>query len=299
MVKVAKTIKIDTSHEEWLRSNRINFSDWVRNKLNEEMDQKLEKKIENKVKAIILAAGKDSALFPLTDMIPKTMLDVKGKTILQRQIEMLRASGIQDIAVVRGYKKEQINYSNLVYFDNNDYENTGSLISLFHAIDFMDSECIILYGDLIFNKEIIEELVSSTEGNVIVVDRGWKKHYQESMEKHQLLPELTALKDTGQNIEVLTAGVGLQVTESTTEFIGLTKFSLGACSILKTLYENIYSVDPNTKFHQAKQIRNASLVDFIQELISQGETISAMEIWRSWIDVDTFEDYRNAWKLTN
>ncbi len=299
MTKVAKTIKITIQHEDWLKSNQINFSEWIRKKLDEEIENINKKVLPKKFKAIILAAGKDPLLFPLTEDIPKTMLNVKGKTILQRQIEMLRMFGIQDIAVVRGYKKEQISYPNLVYFDNDDYEKTGSLVSLFHAKDFMDCDCIIIYGDLLFNKEVLKKLISAQADNILVVDRGWKKHYQESQEKHPFLPELTALFDQGKNVAVRTAGVGLPETESTTEFIGLSKISLNACSILNNLYENVYSVNHNKRFHHAKRIHEASLIDFFQELINQGEKISALEIWRNWIDVDTFEDYRKAWKFIN
>ena len=297
MIKVAKTIKINTSHEEWLKSNQINFSDWVRNKLDEAIDQKNKRTIPNKLKAIILAAGKDPSLFPLTAEIPKTMLDVKGKTILQRQIEMLRMVGIQDIAIVRGYKKHQINYPNTIYFDNDNYEITGSLDSLLLAREFMDCDCIVLYGDILFSIDILKNLVSENTTTVMVVDRGWQKHYQESQEEHPSKPELTAAFDRGKHTEVHNVGLGLPETDLTSEFIGLAKLSIRACSMLREFYDNVYIKNPNKKFHQSKRIREASIIGFFQELIDQGEKVTALEIWRNWIDVDSFEDYRKAWKF--
>src|SRR5581483_4632086 len=59
-------------------------------------------------RAVILAAGFDPQLLPLVQDRPKTMLDVKGRTILERQVRALRAAGITDVTVVRGYKKEQV-----------------------------------------------------------------------------------------------------------------------------------------------------------------------------------------------
>src|SRR6266508_2020568 len=59
-------------------------------------------------KAVIIAAGSGKSLLPLTEDRPKCMLDIKGRTILERQIETLRACGVQDIVVVRGYKKEVV-----------------------------------------------------------------------------------------------------------------------------------------------------------------------------------------------
>ncbi|MBC8456378.1 MAG: phosphocholine cytidylyltransferase family protein [Deltaproteobacteria bacterium] len=297
MTKIPKTIKISIRHEEWLKSQRINFSEWIRNKLDDEIDQQLQTVDKNKFKSVILAAGKDTNLFPLTEDIPKTLLDIKGKPILQRQIEMLKKVGIDDIAVVRGYKKHKINFPNLIYFDNDDYENTGILASLFFAREFMDRDTIVLYGDILFEIKILKKLLEAQHDNILVVDRGWEKRYQESQENHPFPPELTILSNKGQGIEIKSVGEDASDTVSTSEFIGLAKLSTKACSILRDLYQDVYCPDPFKEFHQAKQIRTASFIDFIQELINLGERISALEIWRDWIEVDTFEDYRLAWKL--
>ena len=297
MTKIPKTIKISIRHEEWLKSQRINFSEWIRNKLDDEIDQQLQTVDKNKFKSVILAAGKDTNLFPLTEDIPKTLLDIKGKPILQRQIEMLKKVGIDDIAVVRGYKKHKINFPNLIYFDNDDYENTGILASLFFAREFMDRDTIVLYGDILFEIKILKKLLEAQHDNILVVDRGWEKRYQESQENHPFPPELTILSNKGQGIEIKSVGEDVSDTVSTSEFIGLAKLSTKACSILRDLYQDVYCPDPFKEFHQAKQIRTASFIDFIQELINLGERISALEIWRDWIEVDTFEDYRLAWKL--
>ena len=297
MTKIPKTIKISIRHEEWLKSQRINFSEWIRNKLDDEIDQQLQTVDKNKFKSVILAAGKDTNLFPLTEDIPKTLLDIKGKPILQRQIEMLKKVGIDDIAVVRGYKKHKINFPNLIYFDNDDYENTGILASLFFAREFMDRDTIVLYGDILFEIKILKKLLEAQHDNILVVDRGWEKRYQESQENHPFPPELTILSNKGQGIEIKSVGEDVSDTVSTSEFIGLAKLSIKACSILRDLYQDVYYPDPYKEFHQAKQMLTASFIDFIQELINLGETISALEIWRDWIEVDTFEDYRLAWKL--
>lgn len=297
MTKISKTIKISLQHEEWLKSKNINFSEWIRTKLDDEIRQKLVTGEGEKLKAVILAAGKDKNLFPLTEDIPKTLLDIKGKTILERQIEMLKSVGIHDIAVVRGYKKECIDFPNLRYYDNDNYESTGILASLLIATEFMDVDTIVLYGDILFGTEILKKLIETQDNTTLVVDRGWKKRYQVGQEDHPYPPELTTISEQGQEIEIKSVSAGFPETNSTSEFIGLARLSISACSILRDIYKNIYCVDQDMKFHEAKYIRKASFVDFIQELLNQGEKIYALEIWRTWIDIDTFEDYRNAWKL--
>ncbi|MBC8472772.1 MAG: phosphocholine cytidylyltransferase family protein [Planctomycetes bacterium] len=263
--------------------------------MNEEISQTLGTSDKKKFKAVILAAGKDEDLFPLTEDIPKTLLDVKGKIILERQIDMLRSVGINDIAVVRGYKKDKINFPNLKYFDNDEYDNTGSLASLFSSREFMDTDTIVLYSDILFEIETLKRLIESKGNTTLVVDRGWKKHYQDSLEGHSLPPELTTLSEETANINAV--GVGLPETDLTSEFIGLARLSANACLILSDVYKNIYCKDKKQDFHSAECIQNASFVDFIQELINRDEEVTALEIWRSWIDIDTFEDYRNSWKL--
>jgi phosphoenolpyruvate phosphomutase len=297
MTKIPKTIKISIHHEEWLKSKKINFSEWIRDKLDEEIAHETQRGNKDKFKAVILAAGKDTNLFPLTEDIPKTLLDIKGKSILERQIEMLKRVGISEIAVVRGYKKEKINIPNLQFYDNDDYETTGTLVSLFHAREFMDRDTVILYGDILIETEVIIKLLDSPNKTTLVVDRGWEKRYKESHEIHPFPPELTTLSDKGEEIEINSIGVDFPETTPTSEFIGLAKLSGRASSILGDLYKDIYSADKNKKFHHAKHISEASFVDFIQELIDRQEKVSALEIWRNWIEVDTFEDYRFAWKL--
>jgi len=62
------------------------------------------------MKAIILAAGKSVRLGNLTSDKPKGMLDFMGKSLLEHQILMYRSVNINDIIIIRGYKKEKITY---------------------------------------------------------------------------------------------------------------------------------------------------------------------------------------------
>ena len=64
----------------------------------------------NNTKALIVAAGLGSRLKKHTENLPKCMLDFGGKTLLQRQLEAYKKNSIKDIAVIKGYKKEKINY---------------------------------------------------------------------------------------------------------------------------------------------------------------------------------------------
>ena len=110
------------------------------------------------MKAIIIAAGLGIRLNPLTNGKPKCMLEIKGKTILQHQLDALHANGIADISVIKGYKKEAISYPCLRYYINDNYRNNNTLNSLFYAEEEMDDEFIVCYSDILFGKNIMRQL---------------------------------------------------------------------------------------------------------------------------------------------
>ena len=70
------------------------------------------------MRAIILAAGSGSRLGQHTLDIPKALVDINGKSILERQISLLKKQGVDEISVVTGYKKEKHVLSNVEYFFN-------------------------------------------------------------------------------------------------------------------------------------------------------------------------------------
>ena len=65
------------------------------------------------MKAIIIAAGVGSRLGELTKDIPKPLIDVNGKSILQRQIEIYRKFGVDDIIIIHGLDKDKFNFENV------------------------------------------------------------------------------------------------------------------------------------------------------------------------------------------
>jgi hypothetical protein len=83
------------------------------------------------VKVIIIAAGLGSRLNKYTEALPKCMLKFGNKTLLEIQLNIHRELGINDISVVRGYKKEKINYEGINYYENTDYQNNNILNSLY------------------------------------------------------------------------------------------------------------------------------------------------------------------------
>jgi len=292
MTLTSKTIKISIEHEKWLESHpEINFSEWVREKIEESIRKEKNSKNGRKIKAIIVAAGHDKRLEPFNEDLPKCMLEVKGKTILERQIENIRECGINDIIIIKGYRQELINIPNVKYYINNDFENTGIVSSLFFAREEMNSDFIFLYSDIIFDKRLLEKLLKNNADVCLVADLDWKERYNERVKRST--GEVELIKVTKDRINKIGKNINPKTAHG--EFIGLAIFSKKGADILKKCYKNALKQYKNKKFHEAPSIATAYFTDMIQEIIDTDFQINHLDVYGDWIEIDTFEDYRKAW----
>jgi len=256
------------------------------------------------VTAVILAAGFEKELLPLTEDRPKAMLDIKGKTILERQLHILRSAGINDIAVVRGYRAEAINVPNVRFFENPHYQSTGIAASLLSALPAVKGGLLVLYGDILFDKTVLERLLVSRGEINLVIDRAWYDLYR--TEKRS--PEGADLVITSEHpvashrflasedpTSISKIGQRLDKGSVNGEFIGLAYLSGKGLAWLKEVFKAGASCSADKPFHEAPSFSQASLNDLFQELIDRGHPVRAVETYKGWIEVDTFEDYRRAW----
>lgn len=292
MTLTSKTIKISIEHEKWIESHpEINFSEWVREKIEESIRKEKSGKSGRNIKAIIVAAGHDKRLEPFNEYLPKCMLEVKGKTILERQIENIRECGINDIIIIKGYRQELINIPNVKYYINNDFENTGIVSSLFFAREEMNSDFIFLYSDIIFDKRLLEKLLKNNADVCLVADLDWKERYDERVTR--LTGEVELIKVTEDHIDKIGKNINPKTAHG--EFIGLAIFSKKGADILKKCYKNALKQYKNKKFHEAPSVEKAYFTDMIQEIIDNDFQINHLDVYGDWIEIDTFEDYRKAW----
>jgi len=255
-----------------------------------------------KITAIIPAAGFEKQLLPLIQDKPKCLLDIKGKTILERQIGALNEVNIKDIAVVRGYQKEKIAFPNLRYYDNDRYEDTGELTSIFCAEQELKGRCLLLYSDIIFETGILLKLLKSPADITIVVDLAWAD--QRTLPRPHFKPDLVLLDNppaTGYRFvppdgpnQLVKIGQHLDPERAHGEFIGLAMLSERGTDQFKSVYKRV-AKNSEAPFHEAPSLTKASLTDMLQELVDQGHDVSCLTIYKGWMEVDTFEDYQQAW----
>lgn len=130
------------------------------------------------MKVLILGAGQGSRLLPLTEDIPKALLDVGGKRLIARQVEAFASCGIKEFVVITGYAVakmeealEEIARSlsvsiRTVY--NPFYAVADNLASCWMARAEMDEDFIQVNGDNVFGADLVERLLAAPPRPVTV-----------------------------------------------------------------------------------------------------------------------------------
>lgn len=258
----------------------------------------------SKVTAIIVAAGYEPGMMPLIQDRPKAMLDIKGKTLLERQIDTLNACGVKDVAVVRGYKKEAFHLTTPRYYDNDHYESTSEVVSLFCAEPELRGRVVVMYSDVLFDQGILEKLLKA-EGDVnIVVDRAWYDHMRAGQPAERPYEDLVITRRPPSGGYRYLAGEGsspvvrighdLPREDCDGEFVGLMMLSPEGVRALRAAYQEARD-NPDAPLHEAPGLRQAKLTDLIQKLIDNGTEVHAVDVYKGWTEIDTFEDYQRAW----
>ena len=126
-------------------------------------------------RAIVLAAGRGSRMDALTRGHPKCLVEVGGRTLLQWQLDALRGSGIDDIALVTGYRRALVALSGLVEFHNPHWAETNMVASLACADDWLrQAPCIVSYSDIFYEASAVQSLLTSRAALAITYDPGWR-----------------------------------------------------------------------------------------------------------------------------
>ena len=266
-----------------IKANNLDQSEL--NKIQVSLDKK-------KTKALIIAAGLGSRLKSHTENLPKCMLDFGGKTLLERQLEAYKKNEIKDIFLIRGYKKEKINYKGIQYFENNDYNNNNILNSIFYAEKIINGNIIISYSDILFEPSVVERLQKSDHDISVVVDIDWRGYYV-GRKDHPISEAENVIFNSNNEVEKI-GKINTGKEEVHGEFIGMIKLTGRGAEIFKHHFNRLKKIYWDKPFQRAKIFQKAYLTDFIQELVDIGIKVHCVIIESGWKEIDTVEDYQKA-----
>lgn len=245
------------------------------------------------LQVIIPAAGTDKNFD-----IPKSIVKIKGKPILQRQIDILKKFNIKKITVIRGFKKEAFNIEGVKYVDNDNYDNSYIVESLFLAEEDFKNGFIYINSDILFSEEIINRLINTPHDIVLVVDRTYKYHKHEIdkkldlvLTKNRPIDKIWQLYD--EDNEVVRIGKNIKIEMADYEYIGIAYFSKNGVEILRNVYYDCKEIYKG-RFHEAIDFEHADLMDLIQEIANRGFKVNTVEVHKGWIEINDKKDVISA-----
>lgn len=243
------------------------------------------------MKAIIIGAGRGRRLEHLTDEIPKPLVPIVGRPMLDGILEALAAGGFErrQTVFVAGYKAEVIRraYPDLTYVLNDDWANNNILLSLLYAREHMAEGFVSTYADIVYEPEAVARLVRSPHDITVVCDTDWRRRYEDRSEH----PESDAEKLVAEGDRVVRISRRIPAAAATGEFIGVMRLSpVGVRRFLAAFDAARRELGDDGELNEGRGLRKAYLVDLLQHMIEAGEAVHCVFVDGGYMEIDTTED---------
>ncbi len=236
------------------------------------------------MRAIVLCAGRGGRLRPLTDERPKCLLELGGRSILERCLAALRGAGLTDILLVTGYRSGAVEAEarktagpDPIFVANPDYESTNTAVSLRLALAASPGlDCIQVNGDVVFDGGLLSDLLHHPAANAVVVDDSGRLEAEE-------------VKVEARDGYAVRIGKHLAPADCLGEAIGLNKISAATGLELVRVYEELEARGERTHFFEAG-------FDRLLDPAGAGRHVFGLVLTagRPWVEIDTPEDYQHA-----
>jgi phosphoenolpyruvate phosphomutase len=216
------------------------------------------------------------------------MVRVGDRPLLAHIAASYRSTGIDDITVVRGYRKEVVNLADLHYVDNDDYADTGELHSLWKGLNSREwpNGVVVSYGDVLFRKYVLEYLREVGDELVIPVDTRWQDSVNRGRDVDYVNCSLPYSR-THYNRPVLLRKMTGDLPEGDIhgEWMGLVYISSNALPAVRAVLDGMHAEPCN---------RTAKVPALLNRLASSGHAVRVVYTSGNWLDVDSLDDVVNA-----
>ncbi len=231
-------------------------------------------------RGIVLAAGRGDELGELVKDRPKSMVPIAGKPILGHILDAYRSANVRDLVVVRGFAKAAVDVQGATFVDNDAFDTTGELASLATAKAALDGPCIVSYGDVLFKKYVLDELLETEGDFVVAVDsmpvdktRSRRADWAVCSEPHSR----STLLANVQLKDVLTDPTSPTISG---EWTGLLKLSGAGAKHVRAMMEAMPKAE----------LDKASMPDLLRRLVRDGKNVRVVYTRGGWLDVNTLGD---------
>ncbi len=232
------------------------------------------------MRAIILAAGRGSRMKNLTEDRPKCLVELRGKALLDRQVETLRAAGIAEIAIVTGYKRELLSQRGLVEFHNERWAETNMVSSLSCAESWLrDGPCIVSYSDIFYEVSAIQSLMTCNALLAVTYDPNWLDLWTRRFGDPLLDAETFRLNPDQTVAEIGNKPTSLDKIQG--QYMGLLRFTPEGWTEMVRIRLGLMS----------DQSDNIQMTNILQRIIDAGlVAIMAVPYAEAWGEIDSLED---------
>ncbi len=229
------------------------------------------------MQAIIMAAGKGSRLVALTNGNPKSFVEIKGKKLIEYNLDALNSYGVDEIIIVVGYKDTAFaeltkNMKNVRLVYNPFYEMMNVLGSFFFGMEYLHDDFLYLHADTLCEKSVFDRLVKFEADVNLPID--YKPCDEEAMKIRT---------EDGKLVEI-SKQVDLDKSEG--EFIGIASIKKNVIESLKQKTKDLLRQKEFMCYFEAA----------IQKLIDEENfDIKPFSIQKAfWAEIDFEEDYKKA-----
>lgn len=237
-------------------------------------------------RALILAAGEGTRLRPLTNNLPKCLVPLLGKSLLERQIHTLKQAGIKNIHIATGYRADKIEVLGFNTTFNARFAETNMVETLFNATDFIqqDGDLIISYGDIVYQIDNLEALLACDDEIALMIDAKWKELWSLRLDNPLDDAETLVMDKYGYVVELGKKPMGYERIQG--QYTGLIKVRNDRISDFVTFYEQL---DRNKKY-DGSEFDNMYMTSFLQLLIDASWKAKAVLVNNGWLEIDSVED---------
>lgn len=234
------------------------------------------------MKAIILAAGRGSRFKKLTNKIPKCFLKIDYERIIDKLLKSLNQENISKIGIVTGYKNYLFKEFKEKIFYNKRWKDTNMVYSFMKTKNwFLKEEILIIYSDIVFNKNLIKLIANEKYEFVILSNKKWKNLWKNRFK----VPEIDAEKLKFNNKNFITEiGTKLsKLNESDGQFMGIIKIKPSAGIKIRDLYMKLTQ----------KQKDNIDFTTFLNLYITKKiGKIKVIHTNKEWFEFDSAKDLK-------
>jgi choline kinase len=216
----------------------------------------------------------------LTDERPKCLVELRGKPLLEWQLESLRAAGISDIAVVTGYKRELLAERGLSEFHNPRWAETNMVSSLACAESWLEGQpCIVSYSDIFYSPVAVQSLINSDAALAVTYDPNWLQLWTERFGDPLVDAETFRLTATHTLAEI--GNKPQSVDDVQGQYMGLLRFTPEGWAEVVRLRAEL----------SPQQRDSMHMTNTLQRVIDAGRVpIAAVAYTGEWGEVDSSED---------